>query len=367
MTRHGLIHAGLIDCDVHISPPEAPRLFPYLEPHWREYVDLAAYKLPASVSVTYPPGAPTTKTNEAVINGEWTVEREYELLRINVLERRETSIAILTCFWGVEVINNPDFSVAAAAAVNDWVREHWLERDHRLRGSLVVTPQNPEAAAAEIDRMASDKRFAQVLLPVRSERPYGHRRFFPIFEAAQRNGLPVALHFGGMTGLPPTPSGWPSSYVEDYVVMAQVFQSQLVSMIASGVFDQYPKLRLVLLEGGFTWLPPLLWRLDAKWKGMQREAPWVRRPPSQYVAEHVRIGIQPLDRPVSVERLIEVLDQMPSRDLLVFTSDYPHVHASDVDEFLGDVPPSLAAQIASENARRVYGDRAAAASSTAGV
>jgi predicted TIM-barrel fold metal-dependent hydrolase len=348
---------GIIDCDVHIDPPEAALLFPYLEEHWREYVQLAAYKLPASVAVTYPPGAPTTRVREARVPGEWSVDKEYDLLRTNVLDRRNVRAAILTCFWGIEVVNNPDFSAAAATAVNDWVRDHWLARDGRLRGSIVVTPQDPTAAAAEINRLGEDSRFAQVLLPVRAERPYGHRRYFPLFEAAERHHLPVAVHFGGMTGLPPTPSGWPSSYVEDYVVMAQIFQSQLMSIIASGVLDQYPRLKIVFMESGFTWLTPLLWRLDAKWKGMQREAPWVKRPPSAYVREHVRITTQPLDRPRSDERMLDELQQMPSAGILMFSSDYPHRHAADVDKFLLSLPDDYRRAIASGTALDAYGDR----------
>jgi predicted TIM-barrel fold metal-dependent hydrolase len=63
----------------------------------------------------------------------------------------------------------------------------------------------------------------QVYLPVVSEAPYGHRRYWPIFEAAARHDLVVSLQFGGSPGNPPTGAGWPSHYLEEYVAMAQVF------------------------------------------------------------------------------------------------------------------------------------------------
>ena len=37
--------------------------------------------------------------------------------------------------------------------------------------------------------------------------------------------------------------------------MTQVFQAQVISLVAEGIFDQFPELRVVLIESGFTWLP----------------------------------------------------------------------------------------------------------------
>ena len=59
--------------------------------------------------------------------------------------------------------------------------------------------------------------------------------------------------------------------------MAHIFQAQLTSLIAEGAFERFPELRVVLLESGFGWLPPLLWRLDKEWKGLRREIPWVKQ------------------------------------------------------------------------------------------
>ena len=105
---------------------------------------------------------------------------------------------------------------------------------------MVVPSAVPALAAAEIDRVGGDPRFVQVLLPVRSLMPYGNRNHLPTFEAAVRNDLAVALHFGGASGNPPTSTGWPTRYIEEYVDMASVFQSQLMNLIAEGVFDRHP-------------------------------------------------------------------------------------------------------------------------------
>src|SRR5262249_6637787 len=181
---------------------------------------------------------------------------------------------ILNCTYAVDSIHNPDSAAAMASAVNDWQVAAWLDPEPRLRASIVVPSQQPAIAAREIDRVAHDRRFVQVLLPVRSERPYGNRTYHPLSEPAVRHDLVVGLHFGGAPGTPPTASGWPSTYVEEYVGMAAAFQSQILNMIVEGLFDQFPTLRVAMIEGGFTWLPGLMWRIDKGAKGLQGRSPW---------------------------------------------------------------------------------------------
>ena len=83
--------------------------------------------------------------------------------------------------------------------------------------------------------------------------------------------------------------------------------------------------------------------------------PWVRRPPSEYVREHVRLGIQPLDAPPRTHQLLEVVDQLGSEHMLLYTSDYPHVHAFDAEEtLLEHLPEAFQRKIRSENARSFY-------------
>ena len=195
----------------------------------------------------------------------------------------------------------------------------------------------------------------QVLLPVRSEQPYGSRNFRPVFAAAARHGLPVALHFGGAPGNASTPVGWPSLFLEDYVGMAGVFQTQLISIISGGVFDEHPGLKLVLAEGGFAWLPSLLWRFDKNWKGLRREIPWVRRPPSEYAREHVRLTIAPADAPSEPGQLGEILEQLGSDQMLLYASDYPHAHGdTGAEAAWATLAPGVLRKIRSDNPRALY-------------
>ena len=108
--------------------------------------------------------------------------------------------------------------------------------------------------------------------------------------------------------------------------MAQVFQSQMLNLIVEGVFDRFPTLRVALIEGGLTWLPSLMWRIDKDWKGLRREVPWNTQLPSEYVREHMRFTLQPLDAPPDPHLLQMLIEQLGSDELLMFSTDYPHWH-----------------------------------------
>jgi uncharacterized protein len=265
-------------------------------------------------------------------------------------------LGVLQCSYGIESLHNPDAAVAFASAVNDWLIAEWLDKEPRLRAAMVVPSQLPAQAAKEIDRVGDHPGFVQVYLPVRSQHPYGSRLFHPMWEAIARHNLVAGLHFGGAPGNPPFPSGWPSYYFEEYAGMAQVFQSQVVSIISEGVFDLFPTLRVVLVEGGFSWVPAFMWRFDKEWRNLRRLVPWVKQSPSAYMREHVWLTIQPLDAPPSSHQMQKVVDQMGSEEMLLFASDYPHQHTADARQaLLADLPAGLAQKIRRENARKLYG------------
>jgi predicted TIM-barrel fold metal-dependent hydrolase len=138
--------------------------------------------------------------------------------------------------------------------------------------------------------------------------------------------------------------------------MAHIFQTQLTSLVSEGTFAELPELRITMVEGGWTWLPSLMWRLDKNWKGLRREIPWASQPPSEYIRQHVRFTTQPIDGPPNPKHLRQIVDQLGSDDLLLYATDYPHWHADD-DPGGGlpiELSPERAAKIMSENARVWY-------------
>lgn len=342
----------IIDADVHSVVPSIEALFPYLTDHWREYITQSAFKGP--VENPYPPHVPTSVRPDLRELVGAAAGTTLQHLREHVLHPFDLEYAILNCSYGIESIHNPDAAAALASAVNDWHIAEWLEPEPRLRAAIVVPSQQPALAAREIDRVGGHPGFVQVYLPIRSAMPYGNRGYHPLYEAAVRHHLAIGLHFGGVTGTPSTPVGWPSYYLEEYAGMSHVFQSQLTSLVVEGVFDRFPTLRVACLESGWSWLPAHLWRLDKEWKGLRREVPWVRRPPSEYVREHVRFTLQPLDVPLDRGLVSQLFDQLESPELVMFSTDYPHWHDDSLEDAQGIIPGAVRARVMAENARTFY-------------
>ena len=333
--------------------PNVQVLFPYLAEYWIEHITNTLFKGPTDTY--YPPGSPVAARESAKPGDGVPPGSSLDLIRDQVLADTNVELAVLNCLYAVDSLHNPDAAIALASAVNDWQIAEWLNKEPRLRGSIVVPSQLPALAAREIERVGDHPGFVQVLLPARAQHPYGNRLFHPLWEAIAGRDLVAGIHFGGTPGNPPTPSGWPSFFFEEYVGMAQVFATQLTSMITEGVFDQFQSLRVTRLESGFTWLPAHMWRFDKEWRNLRRLVPWVRRAPSEYIREHVRISIQPLDAPLDPRHLLQVVDQLGSDELLMYASDYPHKHASEPEAgLLRHLQPALATRIRSENARAWY-------------
>jgi len=252
---------------------------------------------------------------------------------------------------------NFDLGAALAAAVNDWQIEHWLDPEPRLRASIAVTVENPVAAVAEIERVAHDKRFVQVMFPGRAQEPAGRRKYWPIYEVAAKHGLHIMSHAFGSYGSPITGAGWPSFYLEDHVGPAQAAQANIVSLITEGVFDAFPTLKYVSVENGFGWVPSLMWRMDTAWSALKSEIPHLRRQPSEYFRDHIFLTTQPVEEPGKPAHFLQMIEQFGDMvNNLIFASDYPHWDSDDPDFALpNQLSDEIKARIHYENGRRLYG------------
>lgn len=341
--------SGLVDCDVHPRVPGVAAILPYLAEHWRDAVRERG--IASLDSIAYPPGAPLSC--KPAFRHAGGPAADAARLAADLLDPLGVSHAILNPLWGVHLVFNEDMAAAFAGALNEWIARDWLDRDARLRASIVLPLQDPEAAIAEIERRAADARFVQVLVPVTSEVPLGRRALWPVWRAAARHGLPLGIHAGSAYRHPVTSLGWPSHHIEDVAAQAQGFQSQLTSLVCEGAFARIPELRVVLIESGVSWLPGFLWRLDKFWRGTRPEIPWVDRPPSEIIRERVRLTARPFDAPAdpaACERLAALLGEA----MLLAASDYPH----DQDEGAGLLPPGLPPgwldALATRNPRAAY-------------
>jgi uncharacterized protein len=208
-------------------------------------------------------------------------------------------------------------------------------------------------AAQEIRRVGAHPGFVQVLLPVRADRPYGNRAWYPMIEAAVDHDLVLGVHYGGTPEGPPTSTGTPSYYLAENVGEIGVFWAQVTSMVGEGLFQRFPSLRVSMLEGGFTWLPSLWWRLTKDWKGLRRDIPWVDRSPTEIIRAHMRFSSAPLDS-ASNEEFAATLAHLGEENLIMFATDYPHFHDDDMTILFDTTEPVLQRLIMSDTARTWY-------------
>lgn len=343
--------AGAIDCDIHPAVPEVTALFPYLESYWLEQIESRGIE---GLDLTsYPPGAPLSgRIDWRPGNGK--PGSDFGLLQRQALDGFGSKFAICNCLYGAQAVYNQDLAAALCKAVNDWIAREWLSRDDRLRASITVPIQNIDMAVAEIERCAADRRFVQVMMLVMGDAPLGQRRYWPIYAAAERLGLPIGIHAGSSYRHAPTALGWPSYYIEDYASQSQGFQAQVMSFVAEGVFTKFPQLRVVLIESGVSWLPALMWRSTKLWFSLRHEIPWIERPPPEIIRNHFRLTIQPFDGPKDPEQLDRLLNQIESDEMLLFSTDYPHWQFDGQEAMPAGIGPALAQKILHDNPLKTY-------------
>lgn len=343
---------AVIDGDIHneLGPPK--RLLPYLPRAWRDYHEqFGGFHYSAT---TYPRNNQNAARIDAWPPNGMPPGSDLPFMQEQLLDAWNIEIGILNCL-SVAGARRLDQAAAVAQAMNEWQVAEWLDPEPRLRASIIVPHEDGQLAAAEIDRAAKDKRFVQVILTIRTMEPLGRRKYWPMYEAAVRNDLPIGIHFGGSGGHAYTGAGRPSYYIEDHAGMSQSFQPQVASMVLEGVFERFPTLRIVLIEGGFAWLPPLMWRLDNAYRRLRGEVPHLRRRPSEYIREHFWITTQPMEEPTNPAHFHQLLDQLAMPDRLIFATDYPHWDFDAPDQAIPvKLDPALERAIMAENARAFY-------------
>ena len=320
---------SIIDCDIH--PAMASRgargeVAPFLSQRWQDH--LAEYGARAAQPlVNTIPWPRMTVGNgsrlDAFPPGGGAPASDLDFMRTQHLDANDVEYGILQPLSSGGNTLDLELGAALCSATNDWQLERWVKPEPRLKASICVQQEWAESAVTEIERRAVDPAFVQVEMRPRGIEPVGRRRYWPIYEAAAAAGLPVGLHSAAYGPHSNSASGWMSYYIEEHYAFASSLQAAVVSLVMEGVFDRFPGLKVVCVEGGFAWAPSLAWRLDQTWERMRSELPGVKRPPSEYIREHIWYTTQPVEEPAKPRHLRDVIDWI-GWNRLMFSTDYPH-------------------------------------------
>ncbi|MFC7399092.1 amidohydrolase family protein [Chelatococcus sp. GCM10030263] len=330
-TPTGIKQAGtrpqVIDCDIHPLMRKPSDIKAHLSQRWQQHFDEYGnhYRQPFAGSDIYPKISPYISRRDAYPPAGGPPGSDLAFMREQHLDPHGVELGVLQVLAPTGANQrNVDYGAALCSGLNDWQIAAWTSAEPRLKASILVTQEYAEAAVAEIERRAGNPDFVQVSVSQRSLEPLGRRRYWPIYAAAEEAGLAIGIHSGGNNGHPPVPGGgWCSYYVEQHHLISLGMQALVTSFVMEGVFEKFPKLRIILIEGGFSWLPALTWRLDKLWAKLRSEVPQVKRPPSEYIREHCWFSTQPMeevDNPAEMRRIFDWIGW----DRLVYSSDYPH-------------------------------------------
>jgi uncharacterized protein len=352
--------SGIVDCDVHPMLPKGKPLMEYIPPTWRQrlgdfdmgYVKLDGprYRKPHStnrIDATPPDGGPPGSDPHYMIT--------------DLIEPKNVMYAVLLPYQagGLSSWVHADEAAVWAETFNRYFADHWLF-DPRFRLVNVVSPLDPQLAVKEIERFADIPGVVGIRLPL-LQILLGNRYWYPIYEAASHHELPILLHGQGASfqGAPTVSGGLPSTFAEKYAMLASagLASNNLASLIFEGVFDRFPKLKVVFVEMGWTWVGPAMWKMDRSWRSFRAQVPWLTRPPTEYVLDHVRFTTQPMDDPQPREYLRIAAEMMHAERTLLLSTDYPHWDGDDPKLAFSVFPDELKRRIFRENALETFGQR----------
>jgi predicted TIM-barrel fold metal-dependent hydrolase len=207
-------------------------------------------------------------------------------------------------------------------AYNNWMSDFCKENPNRLFGMGIVPLQNIDLAIAEAGRLRQLGLRGFISRPER----FGDLALYdeacdPLWRIAVDDNLAVGIHGSFGSRMPSFSTGrYRENVFYDHMIAHPFGQMAVVmDMIAGGVLDRFPTLRVGFFESGLGWIPYWLDRLDEHFTVMGHHTPWLKRKPSEIFREQCFVSME-ADEAEGLRWLIE-------KDLLrcvVWGSDYPH-------------------------------------------
>jgi 5-carboxyvanillate decarboxylase len=300
------------------APPELIAL-------WRDILDRGASDDPGFVSlVGFYTGDPSPRATFVLDRLQDLGERRLADMDAAGIDRQVIS---LTC-PGTQVLDRAD-AVAIATLANDRLAEATRRHPDRFSGLTAIAPQDPPAAAAEIERGHRDLGLNGVIINSHTRGAYlDDPTFWPIFEAAEALGTPIYLH----PNTPPPRMVGPllDAGLEGAIYGFAVETGQhLLRIIIAGVFDRFPRLKLVVGHLGEA-LPFWLYRLDYMHAAGVRAGRYpdhkpLQRKVSDYLRENVWVTTSGMAWAPAILFCRDVL----GADRVLYAMDYPYQYVPE--------------------------------------
>jgi uncharacterized protein len=246
--------------------------------------------------------------------------------RLAIMDEENISLQVLypTLFLAYPLSCNPAYVTAMCYAYNRWLGDILSGHD-RLKWVGVVNLDEIPAAVRQVKEAKKLGAVGMMILGTAGDRLLDDPTLLPFYEAVAEADLPLAVHVGW--ACPAINNLYTHIYPSGVIAFSMPVLMGLVSMMSGGIFDRFPKLRVVYLEAGSLWVHFILERLHHRFHHSGKNLANVvsRTAPIQKVEpmEYIKNGNLYFSAEVEDALLPQVLDLVGDGQIL-FGSDMPH-------------------------------------------
>jgi predicted TIM-barrel fold metal-dependent hydrolase len=205
--------------------------------------------------------------------GNDTDKRLYDFADLRIKEMDEAGVDIQVLSHGAPSAQKLPADIAAQVTrgVNDRLAQQIAKNPGRFAGFAALPTADPKAAADELERAVTKLGFKGAMVHGMSNGEFlDLPKFWPIYERAEK--LDVPIYFHPSLPDPRVTDIYYKDYAKDFPLVVRPAwgytvetATQAIRLVLSGVFDKYPKLKVILGHFGET-IPFLLWRIDSSLK-----------------------------------------------------------------------------------------------------
>jgi 2,3-dihydroxybenzoate decarboxylase len=281
-------------------------------------------------------------------------------LRLEQMDAAGIDFQILSLFDpGVQDETDVATAIDLARRANDDLAETVRATPHRFGGFATLATQDPDAAAAELERAVTDLGLVGGLINGHCQGRYlDDPAYEGLFASAESMGVPVYLH--PTTPHPAVMDAWFAPYTGDGLHLASwgfaaETGTHVLRLIYSGLFDKFPRLQMIIGHLG-EMLPFAAYRVDRYYGlGGDGSGHTLQRLPSEYLRDNFYVTTSGNFCPPAFACTLEVM----GADRVMFSVDYPMDDNQAGSEFLTSYPMDDATRrkVSSENAFRLFGER----------
>jgi uncharacterized protein len=215
-----------------------------------------------------------------------------------------------------------EVEVALSKAYNRWLCERVLAREPRIVSLLYLPFNDPDASYQAVKEFGDKKGVVGFLVTGVRYNAVHDNDYMKTYALIEEMGKPLAFHAA---------YNWNSRYMEQMNRFISVHALgfpyynilHMTNLVINGIFERFPKLSTMWIEGGIAWVPFLMQRLDNEYMMRPSEAPMLKRLPSEYMAEQF-YATQPLELVRNRKLMEATFDAIRADTQLCFSTDYPH-------------------------------------------